>query len=936
MKHTLYIFLLMMFTTNLIGQIKIKGEVYENNTGEPAIGASVAIEGTENGAITDFDGSFELNVASLPINIIVTYIGFIEQKITVSDNKSALKIKLEEEGIIVEEVKIVGQRISDKQKQAPLTVESLDAIAIKQTASTDFYNGLGALKGVDLTTASIGFTVINTRGFNSTSPVRSLQIIDGVDNQAPGLNFSLGNFLGSPELDIQKVDLVAGASSAFYGPNAFNGVISMETKNPFFNKGLAATIKIGERSMLNTGLRYADAIKNKNGKDYFAYKINFNYLKANDWVANNYDPVSTARNNDIFNAASNPGGANKVNVYGDEDYVGNDFSSKGDSRAGINTFNRTGYKEEDIVDYNTKNTKANIALHFRTRPSKDFESPELIIGSSYGNGTTVYQGDNRFSLRDIQFYQNKIEFRKRDKYFIRAYATNEDAGNSYDPYFTALKIQQAAKSDEAWSQSYQEWWVRNDQGAVFKKMIELGYPRDDLNAQLKWQQDNAALLKQWHQEAANYANNSDFESARNQVAYYQPGTARFDSVFNYYTSRKNNAKENGTRFFDKSALYHIQGEYKFNTEFFDEIVIGSNSRVYRPFTEGTIFSDSIERITNFEYGIYSGVSKKLNNFLYSATIRMDKNQNFDFLFSPAASIVWSPSEKDYLRLSFSSAIRNPTLSDQYLNLNVGPATLIGNLNGFKDLVSFESFQEFRKDITKPLIVENVNPISPEKVKTAEIGYRTTLFNNTFVDMSYFFNYYTDFIGYKIGLTIPYDSIEIFPGFPKARFPVLQNSKVFRIAANTDQGVTSKGFAIGLNHYFAKYYSISTNYSYNSLITKETDNIVPAFNTPKNKINFGISGRDLLIGKSSKWGFNVNYKWIENFEFEGSPQFTGTIPSYSLLDAQLTLNIPKSYLSFKLGASNILNNKQFQSYGGPRIGRMAYLAATYDFVKKLTN
>jgi iron complex outermembrane receptor protein len=65
----------------------------------------------------------------------------------------------------------------------------------------------------------------------------------------------LGNFLGASELDIQKVDLVVGASSAFYGPNAFNGVIAMETKNPFFNKGLAASVKVGERSLVETALQ---------------------------------------------------------------------------------------------------------------------------------------------------------------------------------------------------------------------------------------------------------------------------------------------------------------------------------------------------------------------------------------------------------------------------------------------------------------------------------------------------------------------------------------------------------------------------------------------------------------------------------------------------------------------------------------------------------
>ena len=59
----------------------------------------------------------------------------------------------------------------------------MDVLSIKEAASGDFYESLGNLKGVDVTSASMGFKVVNTRGFNSTSPVRSLQLIDGVDNQ---------------------------------------------------------------------------------------------------------------------------------------------------------------------------------------------------------------------------------------------------------------------------------------------------------------------------------------------------------------------------------------------------------------------------------------------------------------------------------------------------------------------------------------------------------------------------------------------------------------------------------------------------------------------------------------------------------------------------------------------------------------------------------
>jgi outer membrane receptor protein involved in Fe transport len=73
------------------------------------------------------------------------------------------------------------------------------------------------------------------------------------------------------------------------------------------------------------------------------------------------------------------------------------------------------------------------------------------------------------------------------------------------------------------------------------------------------------------------------------------------------------------------------------------------------------------------------------------------------------------------------------------------------------------------------------------------------------------------------------------------------------------------------------------------------------------------------------GFNVNYKWIQGFVFEGSPQFTGFIPTYGLVDAQINVFIPKIRSTFKIGASNLLNNKVYQVYGGPRIGRMAYFS-----------
>ncbi|MFT5922475.1 MAG: iron complex outermembrane receptor protein, partial [Flavobacteriales bacterium] len=416
--------MLRLFLTSLLcltvgaafSQITLRGKVRDAVTGEPVFSANVIVKGSTSGITTDFDGEFKLQVDSLPVTLQISFIGYKLKEVYAGDAANRIDVKLSSSQIMIGEAEVVGERISERQKQAPLTVETMDALAIKEAPSGSFYEGLGNLKGVDMTSASLGFKIINTRGFNSTSPVRSLQLIDGVDNQSPGLNFSLGNFLGASDLDVKSVDIIAGASSAYYGPGAFNGVISMETKNPFIFPGLSMSMKVGERSLFEHAFRWAETVPNRKGEDVFAYKLNFYSLQAYDWEADNYDPVNGSEV-----SADNPGRYDAVNIYGDEYFPSMDFSTSAPwNYPGVGTFFRTGYKESDMVDYNTENLKASASFHLRTKPEQKFDSPELIYAFNIGNGTTVYQGDNRFSLRDIVFFQNKIEYKKTNKFFIRA------------------------------------------------------------------------------------------------------------------------------------------------------------------------------------------------------------------------------------------------------------------------------------------------------------------------------------------------------------------------------------------------------------------------------------------------------------------------------------------------------------------------------------
>ena len=275
-------------------------------------------------------------------------------------------------------------------------------------------------------------------------------------------------------------------------------------------------------------------------------------------------------------------------------------------------------------------------------------------------------------------------------------------------------------------------------------------------------------------------------------------------------------------------------------------------------------------------------------------------------------------------------IRNPTLTDQYLNLNVGPAVLLGNLEGFQDLITVESFSDYLSsgNNAQRLQYFDVDPVRPEKVKTFELGYRTTLFDQLYLDMGYYYSFYNDFIGYNIGIDAEFGDL----GIPT-------HLDVFRVAANSINEVTTQGFSIGANLYFADYYMLAGNYSWNKLNKAFPDDpIIPAFNTPEHKYNVSISGRNVPLNlgfaRINNFGFNLNYKWIQGFVFEGSPQFTGNIPDYSLLDGQINVTAPGINTTFKLGASNILDNKTFQTYGGPRIGRLAYFSVTYNFEKRI--
>jgi outer membrane receptor protein involved in Fe transport len=175
-------------------------------------------------------------------------------------------------------------------------------------------------------TASISFRTVTTRGFVASGNNRFNQLIDGMDNQAPGLNFSVGNIVGLTEPDVANMELLSGASSALYGSGGMNGTLLINSKNPFQYQGLSFNIKQGVNHIdgkqrkaapfYDWSMRWAKAFNNK-----FAIKLTGQLMSAKDWEANDYDDVARTSTNSKIKPGgnrSNDPNYDGVNVYGDE------------------------------------------------------------------------------------------------------------------------------------------------------------------------------------------------------------------------------------------------------------------------------------------------------------------------------------------------------------------------------------------------------------------------------------------------------------------------------------------------------------------------------------------------------------------------------------------------------------------------------------------
>lgn len=976
MKKALLLAILIPVLTQaqLNGSLILSGRVVgESHEGIGA--ASVTVKGSSSGTVTDSTGRFSLVInQKFPFTIVISSVGFAPQELQIKNATSKLAIQLTSQTFIANEVVVTASRTSERILKSPVNIEKLDIRALKETPAASFYDALGNVKGVQLTTSSITFKVPNTRGFNIPNNFRFMQLVDGIDMQAATLGVPLGNAIGPTELDIQSIEVTPGAASALYGMNAINGMSNLITKDPYTTQGLSIFQRTGVNHvdgidhspsiLTESAIRYAKTLFH----DKFAFKVNASYLQGVDWISDTR--LDQNPNNKITANPAYPvlNGANNIvydgwNKYGDDALAGSNTVSIG----GLNidgvpnrtlTVARTGYWEKDLVDPKVDNFKFDVGLHYKFTPTT-----ELSYSYRRGEMDGVFQRGNKIKLDNVVVQNHQLEL-KGGNFTIKAYTSIENSGDSYNvkPLADNMDLYTGG-SGSAWGAKYKaalNTYIANHGGAL---------------------------------TSANLAAATQFAREQADAGRAEPGTARFNTVkdsiikinnWDIKSSAIPNAPvTGGAALVLKSNLYHIEGQLDLSKQVkYFNLLLGGDARVYELIPDGNNFVDFkrpiAERNTPLADGSFGSNTyyKKFGGFVQLTrtlfndklklwgSLRTDYNPEFTTKFTPRLAAVYTVNEKHNFRFTYQQGYRFPALFEALSYVNNGRVKRVGILPVINEGLGYRDNSYTQSSVAvfnaavkaagntdaaalanRNLLVPGSLPDGrPEGINSYEVGYKSVLFDNKlFIDFDAYSNVYDGFLGQvqvfvPIGETIGSDAAVLamidrnrdataaVP--PTTTTPGTAASKGqdrYRVYTNAKNKYTTYGTSLGLTYNFYKTFTISGNVNYNKIKGNSTpDLFITGFNTPDWTSNISIGNRAV----TRNLGFNIVWRWQNSFLWE-SPLVNGTVDAINNIDAQLTYRIPSAKATIKLGGTNVINNRHIEYAGGPTIGGLYYAAITLD-------
>lgn len=814
--------------------------------------------------------------------------------------------------INLDEVVVSASKIEEGIAKAPVSIEKVTLSAIQRSAAPTFFDGLENVKGIQMITPSMGFKVINMRGFANTTNVRFVQLVDGMDNQAPHIGAPIANSLGPSDLDIESVEIVPGVGSALYGMNAINGLANFITRDPFKSTGLSIQQKTGvnrigteggAQPFSETSLRWAQVVHNR-----FAYKINGTFLTGNDWVANDMNDLNPNANSTTgLKGADNPG-MDPVNSYGNESPNQKTLSLGGKNYVVA----RTGYAEKDVVDYGIRNIKSDASLNYLFRPDI-----RLTYLYKYANVNTVYQRANRFRLDDYQLQQHGLVFQSKSL-VLRTYLTLENTGKSYNARSMAENIDNSFKPTSQWFSDYS----KNYQNA-----IAAGSSVSDAHHLARQQSDAGRPV---------------------------PGTEGFNDLIGQL--RDINNWDYGAALRVKSRLFHTEGQFNFTRQMLHsfhektgvDLLAGFDHRTYIIIPDGNYFINPTDPGKDLYYSKTGGFVQAAKDLFSEklrliGTLRADKNDYYSVKYNPRMAAIYSPSFRHNIRMSYQQGYRFPSIFEAFSNVNSGGVKRVGGLpvmsHGiFENAYLRNSIDAFQRAVTSDINTQGMSRsdailkeellirkndytyFQPEHIRSLEVGYRSSWFNNALdVDIDFYFNRYDNFIG-QVEMNIPKTSNP-----DSVAFYLADKTKQdrYRMYTNSKTVAYNYGSTVGVKYRMSRGFMIGGNLTYANLQRKSnTDGFEDGFNTPKWMTNLSL-GNDKIF---RTLGFMVTYRWQTSYYWQ-SFLVNGNVPAYQTVDGQLSFTVDKFRLKF--GGTNIFNRYYRSFLGGPSVGGFYYSSVTFN-------
>ena len=954
-----FLLFLLLFLTSLSAAfaqtqlIAISGVVHEKGTNEALPGVSISVKGASTGTQSDATGNFALKAKlTYPFTLVFNALGHEAVELEILSSNQPLNVTLEAKGVLTNEVVVSASRVEESRLKSPVAIEKLDIRAIKETPAPSFYDALENVKGVQMLTSSLTFKVPNTRGFNIPNNFRFMQLVDGVDMQAATLGVPLGNAIGPTELDIASVEVTPGAASALYGMNAINGMANLTTKSPFTYQGLSVYQKVGlnhvgsaadrdASALTETAVRYAQALGSR-----WAYKVNVDYLRGTDWLANNQtdqNPQGLSTSNPAFPelaGAANPA-ADLWNRYGDDTNSSLTVTIPYQGRNQAFTVTRTGYYEKDLVNPIVRNIKADASLHYKLT-----DKLELSYGYRFGLMDGVFQRGNKIQLDGVTVQNHKLELKGAD-FVVRAYALLENTSDSYNLNPLALNLDLQNGSNTVW-------------GNKFKTALQ---------SQLA---TGTALAP------AMTAARAAADAGR-----AEPGTPAFDALkaqivsTNNWDSGVNVAgapMPGGAALSQHSRTYHAEGVWNLGPRVkFVDLLLGADARAYQIIPDGNNFVDFSRPLAERnqaggdfvyyrKYGAFGQATKLLlgDKLKLTGSLRVDYNPEFTAKVNPRLAAVYTLAEKHNFRASYQNGWRFPSLFEALSFVNNGNVRRVGGLARVNEGLNYLQNSYIRTSIDQfnaavnayvaanagstaaqaavlpqnrnLLKVANLPTEQPEQINAYEVGYRSVLLDNRLaIDADAYYNVYSGFLG-QVEVSVPKDATgaQVPVGSDAAALAALRANRDarqdrYRVYTNSRQNYHSYGSTLGLTYNFYQKFTVAGNVNYNALSKNDqADVFVTGFNTPKWATNVSVGNREIV----RNFGFNVNWRWQDTFYWE-SPLANGQVPAYSTLDAQVNLRVPTLKSTIKLGGTDILNKRYFQYAAGPTIGALYYVSVVFD-------